>query len=771
MHQKAWASALPARARLFAVCAVAWAGPAGAEGPPEPTDEGAAVSAGELEELLESSGAPAASQSRAYGPADFEPYFASGELLRAKSLFDRKRHRQARAILEREGDTPPVRLLRALAALRGGDPATAERELSELAEDYPALKDHCLLMAGQAREALHRWADAAASYAAVSADSSAFADARFGLSRVLARRGKLDEAIEALTPLRELPISARNAPVRMRALMKVVQLTRRQGDYRAEHRVMLEVWAASPFSRHAEAVLPRLKQLPIPNKWRVRRAEVLMALNHNDAALRLADQVKEPLPSETACRAGFIIGNTLRKERQHRRAIEELGPVVEKCVESEVRPQAMYVMGYSQSVVHPDEAIRTYEALAREYAEHAFADDALFFAGELHARRGDEATALERFVGCASRYPHGNFAEEALFNAAWIHRRRGDRPRALAALEELEKLPNVRSERLLRARYWQARIREEAGDSSASGLFARLAAQHPASWYGLLAMTRTGAAAPAVAPEPSGSAGSWPLEAGPLAADRRFLEGIELIRLGLDGADDALLAIHRQGLPESSARLLVEALRRAGRERAANVVTRVTLGRELEGGVAESSRPIWEATFPRPFRGVVERHAKAAGVDPDLVQALMREESRFNRYARSSTGALGLTQLMPATARKVARSLKLGRVSEGALLRPQLNIRLGSAYLGMLLEEFGGSTVHAVAAYNAGTAAVNRWIRANPDVAVDEWVELIPFSETREYVKRVVGSLGAYRLVYGEGQPLALESLHHPPPIAVSSGR
>jgi soluble lytic murein transglycosylase len=129
----------------------------------------------------------------------------------------------------------------------------------------------------------------------------------------------------------------------------------------------------------------------------------------------------------------------------------------------------------------------------------------------------------------------------------------------------------------------------------------------------------------------------------------------------------------------------------------------------------------------------------------------MREESRFDPAALSSCGAIGLTQLMPRTAQKVARELRLGRVTPAALRSPRLNIRLGAAYLGELLAGLDGSRVLAVAAYNAGPDAVSRWLRARADAELDEWVEAIPAAETRDYVKRVLGSWAAYRLVYGGG--------------------
>jgi len=406
------------------------------------------------------------------------------------------------------------------------------------------------------------------------------------------------------------------------------------------------------------------------------------------------------------------------------------------------------------------DAVRTYDALAREYPEHPFADDALFFAAELDLRDGRSAAALERLERVAASYAAGNFAPEALFCLAWQRRAAGQRDAALATLERLGRLPGLGLEQRLRARYWRARTLEEWDEASAAAELSALEAEHPATWYGLLARGRLVGDARAAVSSCAGSsacleASIWPLEAGSMGTDPRFLAGVELLRMGLPGAEAELLAIDRRGLTEDAARLLMEALRRTGRQRAAAYVARTTLGAELMGGIDARTAEVWQATYPRPFRQQIERWAKASRIDPDLLQALMREESLFDPWARSSTGAIGLTQLMPRTAREVAAGLRV-RVTTAALHRPDLNIRLGAAYLGDLIAQLDGSKVLAVAAYNAGPEAVWRWIRARPDAEVDEWVEQIPAVETRDYVKHVLGSYGAYRLVYG-GAPTRLE--------------
>jgi soluble lytic murein transglycosylase len=735
------------------VVALAWATVARPDG----TADEAPIPESRLEVLLDG-GSAAPGATRRYAEADLAPYFASSALARAKALFDRRRFAEARAALR--GEDPPVRFLAALARLHA-DPAAAAADLRALASDYPQLADHCLFEAAGALERLRKRRAAASAYGEVGPRSALFAESRLRQSRVLERALDLDGALEALASLRELPATPRNDDVRRRALLAAARICQKRGDYRGEHRAMLELWATSPLSREAQAVWERLRELPIPNRWRLRRAESFLAFHDNQEAMRLALQVKTVLPDEDACRAAFVVGNALRKERQHRKAVAALAPMVASCTASELRPEAMYVLAYSQSIVAPDDAVRTYEALAREYPAHAFADDALFFAGELEQRAGRREAALERWERVVDGYGTGNFAPEALFQLAWQRRAAGALDAALATLDRLERLPGVDREQRVRGRYWRARILADRRDPGAGAAFAALAADHPASWYGLLARARlhgdAAVAAPTCGPaSPSAAASTWPLEAGPLGADPRFLAGVELVRMELPDAASDLLAIDPRGLPDDAARLLVEALQRTGRAKAAEWVTRATLGRGLTGGMNERNAAVWEATYPRPFRSLVERWAKPARVDPDLLQALMREESRFNRWARSSTGAIGLTQLMPRTARAVAAELRLGAVTPEALHRPALNVRLGAAYLGTLLAELDGSKVRAVAAYNAGPEAVARWLRARPDAELDAWVEQIPSAETRDYVKRVLGSYGAYRLVYG-GAPTALD--------------
>jgi soluble lytic murein transglycosylase len=141
-----------------------------------------------------------------------------------------------------------------------------------------------------------------------------------------------------------------------------------------------------------------------------------------------------------------------------------------------------------------------------------------------------------------------------------------------------------------------------------------------------------------------------------------------------------------------------------------------------------------------------------AGDNPEdaLVLAVIRQESAFDQKAQSSAGALGLMQLMPRTAKHIAKKLQLPYSDAKLTKDPTYNVRLGRAYLGNLLDGFGGSYILAIASYNAGPARVQSWLSEYGDprdrgVDAVDWIETIPFPETRNYVQRVLENLQIYR--------------------------
>ena len=164
----------------------------------------------------------------------------------------------------------------------------------------------------------------------------------------------------------------------------------------------------------------------------------------------------------------------------------------------------------------------------------------------------------------------------------------------------------------------------------------------------------------------------------------------------------------------------------------------------------------FEQRFPTPFRESVVRRSREIGLDPAYVYGLIRQESRFVMDARSHVGASGLMQVMPATARWTANKIGLNGFKTEQLHDRDTNIAIGTGYLKLVLDDFAGSMPMAAAAYNAGPSRPRAW-RNGPVLEGAAWAETVPFSETRDYVKKVLANTTFYAAML-TGQPQSLKA-------------
>ena len=557
------------------------------------------------------------------------------------------------------------------------------------------MRDRALTHGGMAFSALGQLDRAVELLAQVPEGSRMYPEARVELGRALRRKKDFVGAILALTPLAERPAPSFGKDLGAAALLEIADIAAVMKDTGTEVDALESIWAAHPLAPEAELAEVRLKKRPRTLTARVVRAESLVDAHRNKQGLELLEPLLSQLelPDPLACRAHFVHGKALRKERQHTLAIARLRPVVDECLEPGLRVRALYVLGSSSSIVDQDRGIEVYRRLAREFPSHSFADDALFFAADLLMKRGRLDEALVHLAELARLYPDGDFAGEALFKSYWVHRTRGEVEKGLALLTLLESR-YADAEKPMdfeRARYWRARTLLDQGQrDEALALFHQLAVERPATYYGLSARQRTleldpsraGALTEALR-TPREGISPWPLHAGPLGKDPHFVTAIELLRMGFPQAvASELLAANRNGVPAEATRLIVFLLDRLGDERAAHAVARISLHRDLSGRITPKTRRVWEVAFPLAFRDKVEKHSAPTKVPADLLQGLMREESALDPNALSWAGALGLVQLMPSTARAVAAQLKLRRPLPKDLLDPDLNLKLGATYLG-----------------------------------------------------------------------------------------
>ena len=687
-----------------------------------------------------------------------------------------------------------ARFLRARAALAAGDADGAARDLPGLAELLPSIPDRVEALAAAVAEAQSNPEAAIAAWGRIPTESVLWPQARLAMARILLGSGKRAEAVEALRPLLDGRVAKegwRGDPVSRALLLAGKILAAEPGGGAEARRLLLECWAGHALSGDAKECRSQLELLPPPDGGPpgdedfLRHAEALLDGNRNEQALADARKLGERLPppgadAPLACRAAFVRGKALRKLRQHAAAAEELAPVVENCPDPALRPRALYLLSVTSSNVQNVSGIDTYRQFAREYPEHSQSDDALYFAADLLVREGRVDEALAQLEELVQRYPDGDYRADALFRTAWMKRKRGDLDGAVEGFARIEALYQANDAyEHARAVYWRGRTlaqRNGKGDRDRARLaWEEVARRYPGDYYGMLSRARLSESGKKVAdPHPGGArAKGFHYRSGALATDRHFRAGVELLRLGMDReAVDELLAVDRKALATSPEHpgpllLLAELLEMGGDPRASHRLLRSQGRQILREPPAGLGLRVWQMAYPPVWREEVVRYASPAGVPPDLLQALIREESALDPGVVSSAGAVGLTQLMVRTAGQTARKLSLPAPSAQDLTDPRLNIRLGAAYLGDLLQRFGGSAPLALAAYNAGEGNARAWWRSRGTLPLDEFVEEIPIQETRGYVKRVLRSYAAYRMLYGRDgeRPVRLtQKLPDPPP-------
>lgn len=707
---------------------------------------------------------------------DLSPYFTEGKQAEARAAFAAGSYSKSIALLDGIRDTGPTRFLRALAAHRIGDWNFSAREFESLSESYGPLRDRCLVHAGWGYEQLKDWPSAVRVFSQVGKTSRLTPDARLGLSRAYRWQRDFKKAQEVIAQYLERPSPPWGRDVGAEALLVMADLAAAKKDTKAETAALHKLWGSHPMSREAIKAEPRLGDLTaLPQETMIARAESLIDAHRNLQGIAIVEPMVPTLklPEPLACRAQFALGKGYRKQRQHAKAVTMLAPL-KKCQDPELRARALFTLGFSQGISAQALSAGTYEQLAKAFPEHALSDDALFFAADAHLRRGEKQQAMERLLDVVDRYPSGDFAAEALFKLFWVARGEGKLEEALVYLSEIEGRWARADDpyEVERANYWRARVLDEQGKTEESlELLERIASEHPATYYGLVSRERVLSLSPergerlsnAISAAPAGG-DPFPIYAGPLGTDPQFGSAVELLRLGFgELVPMEILAIDRTALPPDSLRLMVLVLSMAGEERAAHGLARLWLRRDLSGPITSEKRAIWEIAYPNVFRDLVVTHSKSADeLDPDLLQALMREESALDPKALSWAGALGLCQLMPATAAGVAMQLKLKQPRQAQLLEPELNIQLGARYLSDLVIRLKGVKPFALASYNAGESAVRRWRRENGDADLPSWVEQVPLQETRGYVKRVLRSYNTYKLLYAPGE--TAKSVVPPPP-------
>ncbi|HSR09973.1 MAG TPA: transglycosylase SLT domain-containing protein, partial [Thermodesulfobacteriota bacterium] len=398
-----------------------------------------------------------------------------------------------------------------------------------------------------------------------------------------------------------------------------------------------------------------------------------------------------------------------------------------------------------------EEAAAAYDLFSASYPKSSSMPHALYLRAAVAEEMGQPGKAVAAYRELAEKFPQSSWRDGALWSAGWILYRTGNHAEAVETWDRLRTLqPHFRwVEKIL---YWKGRALEKMNrKEAAQESYRELLKEFPYSYYSRLAAPSKGVG------ERKGTAFLREqrlscflnAETGCVSKNEHLEKGRMLTRLSLlPLAADEFEAAEGEGKKEETW-LEISRLYREAEEyaRSALLVRRKFALKPLAEKPAERERALYALAYPAGNFAAVNRLAESRNLDPALLCAVILEESRFDPRVVSQAGARGLMQLMPATGKKAAKDLKIQPFTAERLFDPEVNLQLGSWYLSKVLEEFGGKVHLAVAAYNAGPHNVRKWLAARP-VADDEFVETIPYAETRNYVVRVMSSAEIYRALY-----------------------
>jgi peptidoglycan lytic transglycosylase len=429
-------------------------------------------------------------------------------------------------------------------------------------------------------------------------------------------------------------------------------------------------------------------------------------------------------------------------QKKARAAREGVRPFTEKA--SRQGEALFFYAVASRDLGDHAEYLRVVRRLVDEFPTQSWAEEALNNLATHYILENEDENADQVFRELYQKFPAGRYAERAAWKLGWWAYKNGRHADAVRVFESAAaQFP--RSDYRPSWLYWSARAHDALNETSlAEARYHLVATDYLNSYYGRLAMKKVEGRVPiAIADEPPATVALPPNE-----AVVRALLALDLYDQALDelryaqrtwGDSPAIQAtigwVHHQ---RGDLRAGINAVKRA-------------YPQYLAAGGEKLPTELLKVLYPVNYWDLIRRYSAERGLDPYLIAALIAQESTFTADVRSSANAYGLMQLLPSTGRQYSRSLGISRrFSLSLLTTAESNIRMGTAYFSDLVKQFGGAH-YALATYNAGPNRVARWIAERPGIERDEFIDDIPFPETQNYVKRILGTAEDYRRLYGSG--------------------
>lgn len=652
-------------------------------------------------------------------------------------------------------------LATAVTQLADGNAAAALPVFSRATSD-PVLGGYALLLQGRAQLALRRSAEAK-----FSAEQLLKVEPKDYLreSAYLLMADVSEAAGDSAAEMRALQGAAGMKPVTGAPLyLRLGRAAKQAGDRaaaRGAFRTVVYEFALSPEAMDGEAELALLADPDAPpNRDTVAlnlgRGEQLYTVKRFTDARKVFDAVRPLAIGAERDLVALRIAQCDLGLKKFAVARTELQPLVDH---SDRGIDANYaILSVLRGLGRKEEFVSETRRFVTTFADSPLAESALNDLGSFHIIDNDDADAAQVFAEMYRRYPWGANAERAAWRSGWWAYTRGDYAETIRVFDDAFSR-FAHSDYRSAWSYWAARARQQTRqrDAAADG-FRRVIALYQNSYYGreagraLQAITGTSSATVKRARFDAPAARSYlaaPLSIAPGEPPPNGPLITRLLEIGL--YDEAIGELKRAERERGSSPLITASLayawNRKGELRTAINLMKRAYPQFMAAGGETLPAEIRRVIFPMAYWDLIQKYAAGHNLDPHLMAALITQESTFQADIKSGANAWGLMQILPSTGRSYATKVgvKPWRVSK--LTSPDVNIRIGMAYFADLVKDYGG-VVGALVAYNAGGSRYRKWVQEYPGADRDEFIDNIPFFETQNYLKRILGTADDFRALY-----------------------
>ena len=635
------------------------------------------------------------------------------------------------------------------------DPAKAIDPLSRAKAGASELGDYvtyylgdAYLDAGRNAEALSTLADFSKNFP----DSLLIRDARLSYANALLKEGRAQEAAALLEQER--------TPVRSDVELSIGRAYLAAGEKQKAVSAFRNVFYNLPNSSEADAAGVELRKLGFSGSAREcrTRADLLFKARHySDAAHDYRELLEQAAPADRPAIQLALATALEKSDRSHdaRQLLTSMGPQT-----GDAEAERLYMLSETaRSTKDEDAVLRTLAELRQFGPSSPWLEQALYSAASMYLLKGNYDRAIDHYRELEQRFPKGSRASYAHWKASWLCLRQLRTEEARQGFEaQIALYPD--SAEVPAALYWRGRLAEEENKPGmARAFYQKLSDRYHNFYYAELARQRLNLLH---------ASGEEPLQyalldripplstTGKIAAtappeDNLQVERARLLSNGAlaeQAVRELQAAANDEGgtwAPPEMARVYQD----GGRyDRGIEIMKRTTPN-YFSVDIPDLPRPYWEALFPKAYWPDLRKYSSLNGLDPYLGASLIRQESEFNAAAISHANAVGLMQLLPKTGKTVAKQVKLRGYSAPQLYTPAVNLQLGTRYFKNMVDKYNGQYEYALAAYNAGTDRVEDWLGQGHYRDPEEFVESIPFTETREYVQAILRNANVYRQLYG----------------------